>query len=201
MPGSLVHCVSWSLLKLMSIESMTPSNHLILCHFLRLLAPIFPNIRGFSNESVLRIRWPKYWNFIFSNRSSNEYSGLISSRIDWFDFLAVQGILRSLLHTTNQKYQFFWCSTFLMVQLSYLYMTTGKTIPLTIQIFVGIVMSLLFNTLSRFVIVFLPRSKPIWKVIIKYNKEKCFHKIIYFQYILEHPAPLFHHFLGEGRGS
>ena len=132
-----------------------PSNHLILCHPL-LLPLVFPSIRVFSNESALRIRWPKYWNYSIS--PSNNYSGSISFRIDWFDFLAVQGTPESLQHHSS-KASIFRRSAFFMVQLSHPYTTTGKTIALTIQTFVGKVMSLLFNTLSRFVITFLPRSK------------------------------------------
>ena len=137
-----------------------PSNHLILCCPLLLLSSVFRSIRVFSSESPLCIRWPKYWCFSFSIGPSYEYSGLISLRIDWFDLLAVQGILNSLLQY-NSKTSVLQCSAFFMVQLSCLYLTTGKTIALTIQNFVGKVMSLLFNTLSRFVIVFLPRSKSI----------------------------------------
>ena len=121
---------SWSLLKLMSIESVMPSSHLILYHPL-LLPSIFPSIRVFSNESVLCIRWPNYWNFSFSISPFNEYSGLISVRIDWFDLLAVQGTLKSLLQHHSSKASILWCSAFLMVQLSHPYMTTGKTIALT----------------------------------------------------------------------
>ena len=132
------------------------SNHLILyCHLLR-LPSIFPSIRIFSNESALRIRWSKYWSFSFSISPSSEYSGLISFRIDWFHLLAVQGILRSLLQHHNSKASILWPLTFFMVQLSHLYMTTRKIIALTIQTFVGKVMFLLFNTLSRFGIAFLP---------------------------------------------
>ena len=149
--------VSWSLLNLMSIELMMPSNHLILYHPLLLLPSIFPSIRVFSSELALCIRWPKYWRFSFS--SSSEYSGLISFRIDWFDPLAVQGTLKNLFQHHSSKTSTFQCSTFFMVQLSHPYITTGKTKALTIQTFVGKVMSLLFNTLSRFVIIFLPRSK------------------------------------------
>ena len=149
---------SQSLLKLMSIESVMPSNHFILCHPLLLLPSIFPSIRVFSSESVLHIRWPKYWSFSFSISSSSEYSGLISFRMDWFD-LAVQGTLKSLLQHHNWKASILWHSTFLMIQLSYPYMTTGKTIALTRWTFVDKVMSLLFNMLSRLVITFLPRSK------------------------------------------
>ena len=150
---------SWSLLKLMSIASVIPSNHLILCHPLLLPPSIFPSIRVFSNESALRIRWPKYWSFSFSISSSNEYSGLISFRIDWFDLLAVQGTLKSRLQHHSSKASIFQCSAFFIVQLSHPYMTTGKTITLTRRTFVGKVMSLLFNMLSSLVIVFLLRSK------------------------------------------
>ena len=150
---------SQSLLKLMSIQSVMPSNHLILCHPLLLLPSIFPSIRVFSNESILRIRWPKYWSFSFSISPSNEYSGLISFKIDWFDLLAVQETLKSLLQHHNSKASILQHSVFFMVQLSYPYMTTGKTIALTRCIFVGKVMSLFFNMLSRLVIAFLPRSK------------------------------------------
>ena len=124
--------VSWSLLKLMSMESVMPSNHLILCHPLLLLPSILPSIRVFSNESVLRIGWPKYWSFSFSINPSNEYSGLISFRMDWFDLLAVQGTLKSLLQYHNSKASILQCSAFFMVQLSHPYMTTGKIIALTI---------------------------------------------------------------------
>ena len=150
---------SWSLFKLMSIVSMMPSNHLILCCPLLLLPSIFSSIRVFYNESVLRIRWPNYWNFSFSISPSNEYSGLIFFRMDWFDRLAVQGTLKSLLQHHSSKASVLRCSAFFMVQLSHLYMTTGKTIALTRWTFVGKVMSLLFNMLSRLVIGFLPRSK------------------------------------------
>ena len=142
----------------MSIESVMPSNHLILCCPL-ILPSIFPSIRVFSSESVLHIRWPKYWNFNFSISPSNEYSGLISFRIDWFDLLAVQGALKSLLQHHSSKASILWLSAFFMVQLSHPYMTAGKTIALTRQTFVGKVMSLLFNMLSRLVLAFLPRSK------------------------------------------
>ena len=142
---------SESLLKLMSIESVMPSNHLILCCPLLLLPSIFLSIRVFSSESVLGIRWPKYWSFSFSISPSNEYSGLISFRLDWFN-LAVHGTLKSLLQHHSSKASVFQCSAFFMVQLSHPYITTGKTIALTRQTFVSKVMSLLFNTLSRFVI-------------------------------------------------
>ena len=149
---------SQSLLKLMSIEWMMPSNHLFLCH--PLLPPsIFPSIRIFSKELTLRFRWTKYWSFSIS--PSKEYSGLSSFRIDWFDHLAVQGTLKSLLKHHSSKASILQRSAFCMVQLSYPHMTTGKTIALTIQTFVGNVMPLLFNTLSRFVIAFLPRSKRL----------------------------------------
>ena len=149
---------SWSLLNLISIKLEMPSNHLILCCPL-LLPSIFPIISIFSSESVLHIRWPKYWSFNFSISPSNEYSGLICFRIDWFDLLAVQGTLKSLLQHHSSKVSILWHSAFFIVQLSYPYMTIGKTIALTRQTFVGKVMSLLFNVLSRLVIAFLPRSK------------------------------------------
>ena len=136
-----------SLLKLMSIELVMPSNHLILCRPFLLLPSIFPSIRVFSNESVLLIRWPKYWSFSFSISPSNEYSGLISFRIDWFYLLVVQGTLKSLLQHHSSKASILQCSAFFIVQLLHLYMTTGKTIDLTRQTFVGKVMSLLFNML------------------------------------------------------
>ena len=135
-----------------------PSNHLILCCPLLLPPSIFPSIRVFSNESVLHIRWPKYWGFSFSIRPSNEYSGLISFRMDWLDLLAVQGTLKSLLRHYSSKASILWCSAFFIVQLSHPYMTTGKTIALTRQTFVDKVMSLLFNMLSRLVVTFPPRS-------------------------------------------
>ena len=152
---------SWSLLKFMSIESVMPSNHLILCRLLLLLPSIFPSIRVFSNESALRIRWPRYWSFSFSISPSNDYSGLISFRIDRLDLLAVQVILKSLLQHHSAKATVLWCSAFSMAQLSHPYMTTGKTIALTRRTFVSKVMSLLFNRLSRFVIAFFPRSKHL----------------------------------------
>ena len=150
---------SWSLPKPMSIESVMPSNHLILCHPLFLLPSIFPSIRVFSNESALRIRWPKYWSFSFNISPSNEHPGLISFRMDWLDLLAVQGILKSLLQHHSSKASILRCSAFFTVQLSHPYMTTGKTIALTRWTFAGKVISLLFNMLSRLVIAFLPRSK------------------------------------------
>ena len=152
---------SWSLLKLMSIKLVMPSIHVILCHPLLFLPSIFPSIRVFSNESVLHIRWPKYWSFSFSISPSNEYSGLISFRMDWLDLLAVPVTLKSLLQYPSSKASIFWCSALLIVQLSHPYMTTGKNIALTRLTFVGKVMSLLFNMLSRLVITFLPRSKHI----------------------------------------
>ena len=138
-----------------------PSYHLILCHPLLLLPSIFPNIRVFSNESALCIRWPQYWSFSFSISPSNEYSGLISFRIDWFDLLEVQGTLTSLLQHHSSKASILWHLAFFMVQLSHPYMTTGKTIVLTRWTFISKVMSLLFNILSRFVIAFLPKSKHL----------------------------------------
>ena len=135
-----------------SIDSVMPSNHLILCRPLPLLPSVFPNIRVFSSESVLHIRWPKYWRFSFSISPSNEYSGLISFRMDWFALLAVQGTLKSLLQHHSSKALILRHSAFFMVQFSHLYLTTGKTITLTISTFVGKVMSLFFNMLSRFVI-------------------------------------------------
>ena len=143
----------------MSIESVMPSNHLILCPPLCLLPSIFPSIRVFSNESVLLIRWPKYWSFSFSISPYNKYSGLISFRMDWLDLLAVQGTLKSLLQHHSSKASILQCSVFFIVQPSHSCMTTGKTIALTRQIFVGKVISLIFNMLSRLVITFLPRSK------------------------------------------
>ena len=152
---------SQSLLKLMSIELVMPSNRLILCCRLLLLPSIFPSIRVFSNESVLRIRWPKYWSFSFSISPSNEYSGLISLRIDWFDLIAVQGTLRSLLQHHSSKASILRCSAFFIVQLSHPYMTTGKTRALTRRTFVGKVMSLLFSMLSSMLIAFLRRGKRL----------------------------------------
>ena len=149
---------SWSLLKLMSIESVMPSNHLILCRPLLLPPSIFPNIRVFSNEPVLCIRWPKYWSFSFNSSPSSEHSGLISFRMDLLDLFAVQGTLKSLLQHHSSKASIIRYSAFIIVQLSHLYITTEKTIALTRRTFVYKVMSLLFNMLSRLVIVFLPRS-------------------------------------------
>ena len=140
----------------MSIESVMPSNHLILCHPLLLLPSIFPSIRVFSNESDLRIRWPKEWSFSFNISASNEHAGLISFRMNWLDLLAVQWTLKSLLQHQNSEASILQCSDFFIVQLSHPYMTTGKPIALTRRTFVDKVMSLLFNVLSRLVITFLP---------------------------------------------
>ena len=145
----------------MSIESVMPSSHLILCHPLLLLPPIPPSIRVFSNESTLRLRWPKYWSFSFSTSPSNKHPGLISFRVDWLDLLAVQETLKNLLQHHISKVSILWHSAFFTVQLSHPYMTTGKTIALTRWTFVGKVMSLLLNMLSRLVITFLPRSKSL----------------------------------------
>ena len=143
----------------MPIELVTPSSHLILCHPLLLMPPIPPSIRVFSKESTLRMRWPKYWSFSFSISPSNEHPGLIFFRMDWLDLLAVQGTLKSLLQHHSSKASIFQCSAFFTVQLSHPYMTAGRTIALTRRTFVGKVMSLLLNMLSRLVIIFLPRSK------------------------------------------
>ena len=142
----------------MSIESVMPSNHLILCHPLLFPPSIFPSIRVFSNESVLHIKWPKYWSFSFSISPSNEYSGLMSFRMDWLDLLAIQGTLKSLLQHHSSKASILRHSAFFRVQLSHPYMTTGKTIALTTWTFVVNIMSLLFNMLSRLVTTFFPRS-------------------------------------------
>ena len=143
----------------MSIELVMPYNHFILCCPLHLLSSIFPSIRVFSKESVLHIRWPKYWSLSFNISPSNEYAGLISFRIDWLNLLAVQGTLKSLLQHHSSKVPIFWHSAFFVVQLSHPFITTGKTIALTRQTFVGKVMSLHFGMLSRFVIALLPRTK------------------------------------------
>ena len=145
----------------MSIESVMTSNHIILCPLLLLLPSVFPRIRVFSKESALCIRWPKYWNFSFNISPSKEQSGLISFRMNWLDLLAVQGILKSLLHHHSSKASILQCSAFFIVQLSHPYMITGKTIALRRWTFVGKVMSLLLNVLSRLVITFLPRSKHL----------------------------------------
>ena len=159
--ASLSTTNSRSSLKLTSIESVIPSSHLILCRPLLLLPPIPPSIRVFSNESILHRRWPKYWSFSFSIIPSKEHPGLISFRMDWLDLLAVQGTLKNLLQHHSSKASILWCSAFFTVQLSHPYMTTGKTIPLTRRIFVGKVMSLFLNMLSRLVITFLLRSKRL----------------------------------------
>src|SRR5574340_437379 len=159
--ASLSFTISQSSLKLMSIKSVMPSNHLILCRPLLLLPSIFPSIRVFPNESALRIRWPKYWSFSFSIIPSKEILGLISFRMDWLDLLAVQGTLKSLLQHHSSKASILRRSAFFTVQLSHPYMTTGKTIALTRWTFVGKVMSLLLNMLSMLVITFLPRSKRL----------------------------------------
>ena len=159
--ASLSFTVSWNLLKLLSIESVMPSNHLILCHPLLLLPQIPPSITVFSNESTLRMRWPKYWSFSFSISPSNEYSGLISFRMEQLDLVAAQGTFKSLLQYHSSKASILRCSALFTVELSYPYMTTGKTIALTRWIFVGKVVSLLLNMLSRLVITFLPRSKHL----------------------------------------
>ena len=158
---SLACTISLSLRKLMSIEPVMPSNHLILCYPLLLLPSIFPSIRVFSNESALRIRWPKYWSFSFNINPFNEYSGLISFRIDWLDLLAVQGTLKSLLQQHSSKASILQCSAFFIAQLLHPYMTTAKIIALTRRTFVDKVMSLLLNMLSRLVITFIPRSKRL----------------------------------------
>ena len=174
---------SWSSTKLMSIESVMPSSHLILCCPLLLLPPIPPSIRVFSNESALHMKWPKYWSFSLSISPSNEHPGLVSFRMDWLDLLAVQGTLKSLLQHHSSKASILQCSTFFIVQLSHPYMTTGKTIALTRWTFVGKITSLLFNKLSRLVIAFLLRSKHLlisWlkspsAVILKPRKNKVSH--------------------------
>ena len=159
--ASLSITISRSSLRLMSIESMMPSSHLILGHPFLLLPPIPPSIRVFSNESTLRMRWPKHWSFSFSIIPSKEHPGLISFRMDWLDLLAVQGTLKSLLQHPSSKASILRCSAFFTVQLSHPYMTTGKTIALTRRTLVGKIMSLLLNMLSRLVITFLPRSKHL----------------------------------------
>ena len=160
-PGLPVHHQLPSSPRLTSIKSVMPSSHLILCRPLLLLPPVPPSITVFSNESTLHIKWPKYWSFSFSIIPSNEHPGLISFRMGWLDFLAVQGTLKSILQHHSSKASILRCSAFFTVQLSHPYMTTGKTIALTRWIFVGKVMSLLFNMLSRLVITFLSRSKPL----------------------------------------
>ena len=159
--ASLSIASSWSSPKLMSIESVLPSNHLILCRPLLLLPPIPPNIKVFSSESTLCMRWPKYWSFSFSISPSKEHPGLISFRMDWLDLIAVQGTLKSLPQHHSSKASIYWRSAFFAVQLSYPYMTTGKTKALTRGTFVGKGMSLLLNMLSRLVITFLPKNKHL----------------------------------------
>ena len=153
--------VSQSLLRFMAIKLVTLSNYLLLCCPILFLPSIFPSIRVFSNESALCIRWPKYWSFSFSISPFSGYSGLISFRMEWLDLLAVQGTLNSLLQQHSSKASVRWCSAFFILQLSQPYMTTGKTIALMRWTFIGKVMSLLFNMLSRLVITFLPRSKHL----------------------------------------
>ena len=160
-PGHPIHHQLLELTKLMSIESVMPSNHLILCYPLLVLPSIIPSIRVFTNESALCIRWPKYWSFSFTISPSNEYSGLISFRMGWLDLLAVQGTFQSLLQHHSSKASIFHHSDFFKVQLSHPYMTTGKIIALTKGTFVGKVMSLLYNMLPRLVITFFPRSKHL----------------------------------------
>ena len=159
--ASLSITIPWRLLKLMPIELVMPPNHFILCCSRLLLPLVFPSIRAFSSELALHIRWPKYWRFSFSISPSNEYLGLISFRIDWLDLLAVQGILKSLLQHHSSKASILQCSAFFIVQLSHPSMITRNTIALTRWTFVGKVMSLLFNMLSRLIITFLPRSKGL----------------------------------------
>ena len=159
--ATLSFTISQSLLKLMSIELVMPSNYLILCHPRLLLPSIFPSIRVFPKESVLHIRWPKYWSFSFNISPSNEHSGLLFFRMDWLDLLAVQGTLKSLLQHHSSKASILGCSAFFIAQLSHPYMNTGKTIALTRWTFVGKVLSLLFNMLSRLVMTFLPGSKRL----------------------------------------
>ena len=161
MPGLLIHHQLADFIKVLSIKSVMPSSHLILSRPLLLLPPISPSFRVFSNESTLLMRWPKYWSFSFSIIPSKEHLGLISFRMDWLDLLAVQGILKSLLQHHSSKASILRCSAFFTVQLSHPYLTTGKTIALTRRTFVGKVMSLLFNMLSRLAITFLPRSKHL----------------------------------------
>ena len=161
MPGFSVLHISWSLLKLLFIESVMLSNHLILCHLLLLLLSIFPSLRVFSNESVFPIRGTKYWSFSFSISPSNQYSGMISFRMDWLDLFAVQGTFKHLLQHHSSKAAILWHSAFFMIQLSHQYMITGKIIAMTRWTFVSKVICLLFNTLSRFVTDFLPGSKHL----------------------------------------
>ena len=189
---SLSFTISQSLLKLMSIESVIPSNHLMLCHPPLLLPSIFPTIRVFSNESVLHIRGLKYWSFSFSISPSSEYSGLISFWIDWFDLLAVQETVKSLLQLHNWKASILWHSAVFMDQLSHPYVTTGKTIAMTIQTFVIKTMCFLFNMLFRFVMVFLPRNncllipwlQSLFAVILEPKKIKSVTFSIFFFHLL-----------------
>ena len=160
--ASLFITNSQSSLRLMSIKSVMPSNHLILCRPLLLLPSIFPNIRVFSNDSALHMRWPEYWSFSFSISPSNEHPGLISLRMDWLDLFALQGTLKNLHQHHSSKASILRHSAFFTIQLSHPYMTTGKTIALTRRTFVGKVMSLLFTILSRLVTAFLPRSKHLF---------------------------------------
>ena len=191
----------------MSIELVMPSSLLIRCHPLLLLPSIFPGIRVFSNESFLHIRWSKYWSFSFRISSFNEYSGLISLRINWLDLLAVQETLKSLLQHHNSKASFLQCSAFFTVQLSHPYMTTRKTIALTRQTFVGKVMSLFFNMLSRLVIAFLSRSKHLLisrlqspsAVILEPEKNKCY--LLPLQTASAFSLPRFVHSLSDGTSS
>ena len=159
--ASLSFTIPWNLLKSRSIESVMPSNHLILCRPLLLLPSIFPSIRVFSSKSVLQIRWPEYWSFSFNISPSNEYSGLISFRMERLDLLTVQGTLKSLLQQHSSKAWILRCPAFFIVQLSHPYVTSGKAIALTRRTFVGKGMSLLFNMLSRLITTFLPRSKHL----------------------------------------
>ena len=206
-PGFLSITNSRTLLKLMSIESVMPSNHLILYLSLLLLPSIFPSIRVFFSESVLRMRWPKYWSFSFSISPSNEYSGMISFRMDWFDLLAVQETLKSLLQHHSSKASTLWCSAFCIVQLSHPYMTTGKTIASPKQTFVSKVVSLFFNMLSRLVIAFLSRSKHLLisrlqspsAVILKPKKTKCC--LLPLQTASAFSLPHFVHSLSDGTSS
>ena len=199
-PGFPVFHYLLSLFKPLSIELVMPSNHLILCRTLLLPPSIFPSIRVFSKETVLRIRWPKHWSFSFNISPSNEHSGLISFRMDWLDLLAVQGTLKSLLQHHDSKASVLQRSAFFMVQLSQLYTTTGKTIALTRWTFVSKVMSLLFNSMSKLVIAFLPRSRCLlisWlqspsAVILEPKKRicHCFHFFPFYLYEVMRPVAI-----------
>ena len=171
MPGLPVHHQLPELTQTHVQELVLPSNHLILCHPLLFLPSIFPSVRVFSNESVLPIKWPQDWSFSFSISPLNGHPGLIFFRMDWLDLLAIQGTLQNLLQHHSSKASIPWCSALFMVQLSHLYMTTGKTIALNRQTFVGKVMSLLFNMLSRLAIVFLPRSKHLFNFMTSTQSE------------------------------